>query len=193
MEQARCLSCGRGCQRLIFAQVGGGSTTGMSNNGRQAALRGESSVICPVEDHIAPLSSPREWRSSVGQDVFVIGGWIYVVTRLIAVGRWQIVGGGVAGGSCQRPRWRRIFSATRESSMTAMTRMGSDRPGSAKGPRARRGGSAFAEATAGEVRSRQRLQGSFSGGGGETPGRRTSSSGDRPRWRTPRILFEYQP
>ena len=33
-------------------------------------------------------------------------------------------GGGLAGGSCQAPRWRRIFSTTRGSSMTARTRIG---------------------------------------------------------------------
>jgi len=31
------------------------------------------------------------------------------------------------------------------------------------------------------------------GGGGETPGRGKARSGGRPRWRTPRILLEYQP
>ena len=47
---------------------------------------------------------------------------------------------------------------------------------SAAGQRAQRGGSAFSKATAGQVRSRHRWEGSLSGGG-ETPGRRTTSSG----------------
>jgi hypothetical protein len=47
---------------------------------------------------------------------------------------------------------------------------------SAGGQHAKRGGSAFAKATVGQVRSRHRLEGSLSGGG-ETPGRRTTSSG----------------
>ena len=45
----------------------------------------------------------------------------------------------------------------------------------AGGQRAKRGESAFAKATAGQVRSRHRWEGSLSGGG-ETPGRRTMSS-----------------
>ncbi len=35
--------------------------------------------------------------------------------------------------------------------------------------------------------------GSLSGGGGETPGRGNASSGGRPRWHMPRILFEHHP
>ena len=41
------------------------------------------------------------------------------------------------------------------------------------------------------IRSRHRLEGSFTGGGGETPGWRTTSSAGRPRWRAPRILLLY--
>ena len=42
-----------------------------------------------------------------------------------------------------------------------------------------------------QIKSRHRLEGSLAGGGGETPGRRKTSCGGRPRWRTPRILLEY--
>src|ERR1035437_3905930 len=42
------------------------------------------------------------------------------------------------------------------------------------------------------IRSRHFLDGSLSGGGGETPGRCGTSSGGRPRWRTPGILLLYQ-
>jgi hypothetical protein len=35
------------------------------------------------------------------------------------------------------------------------------------------------------------LEGNFTGGGGETPGWRTTSSAGRPRWRAPRILLLY--
>ena len=34
-----------------------------------------------------------------------------------------------------------------------------------------------------KIRSRHRLEGSLTGGGGEYPGRRTATSGGRPRWR----------
>jgi hypothetical protein len=46
----------------------------------------------------------------------------------------------------------------------------------------KRGGSAFAKAASGQVRSRQRWEGSLSVGG-ETPGRRTTSSGGSRRLR----------
>ena len=46
-------------------------------------------------------------------------------------------GGSLGGGSCQTPRWRRIFSTTRGASMTAITRMGgSGTRGGAAGPHA---------------------------------------------------------
>ena len=64
---------------------------------------------------------------------------------------------------------------------------------SAGGQHAKRGGSAFAKATARQVRSRHRLEGNFKGGGGERPGRRTTNSGGSQRWRAPRILLLYQP
>ena len=64
---------------------------------------------------------------------------------------------------------------------------------SAGGQHAKRGGSAFAKATARQVRSRQRLEGSLSGGGGQTPGRCGTTSGGSQRWRAPRILLLYQP
>jgi hypothetical protein len=55
----------------------------------------------------------------------------------------------------------------------------------AGGQRAKRGGSTFAKATARQVRSRHRLEGSLSGGGGETPGWCGTTSGGSHRWRAP--------
>src|ERR1017187_4332311 len=53
---------------------------------------------------------------------------------------------------------------------------------SAAGQRAQRGGSSFAKATARQIRSRPRFGGRLAGGGGETPGRRTTSSGGSRRF-----------
>ena len=67
--------------------------------------------------------------------------------------------------------------------MTAMTRMGLLQTGQRD----------WSTCQTRRMRSRQRLEGSFAGEGGETPGRRITYSGGKPRWRTPRILLLYQP
>ena len=72
-----------------------------------------------------------------------------------------------AGGSCQAPRWWRTFSTTRGSSMTAMTRMGFWQTGQRSG----------CTCQTRRIRSRHRLEGSFSGGEGERPGRLATSAG----------------
>jgi hypothetical protein len=79
----------------------------------------------------------------------------------------EAAAGRQAGGSCQAPRCRRIFSTTRGSSITAMTRIGAWQTGlrSESTCQTRR------------IRSRHRLDGSFGGGGGETTGRWDGSAG----------------
>ena len=151
---------GGGVKRRIWAisgcavalPSGAGRTKTPEAGGGAGKLRG------PGVDHLWADTPGR--RSSVGEDVFVVGHGVHVVAGFVGV--WpRAVRRRSGRGSCQAPRWRRIFSTTRGSPTRAMTRIGSWQTGSGGGPHARRGGSAFAKATARQVRSRQCLEGSF--------------------------------
>ena len=102
---------------------------------------------------------------------------VSVVTGFVGEGPGAPGGDRPAGGSCQAPRCRRIFSTTRGSSITAITRIGFWQTGQRKG----------STCQTRKIRSRHRLEGSLRGGGGERLGGvncNLRSDPDARSWRT---------
>ena len=87
---------------------------------------------------------------------------------------WQWGAGMSTGKYCRFLGWSRPWGmAFRQGG----TQAGGDWP---------RAGAVGSWPNTGKMRSRHRLEGSFTGGGGDTPGRRTTSSGGKPHWRRSR-------
>ena len=64
------------------------------------------------------------WRGSISQHLFVVRGRVNIVARFVAVWTREALWWRSGRRVVPSARWRKIFSTTRESSMTAMTRTG---------------------------------------------------------------------
>ncbi len=142
-------------------------------NGKTESAGGGALAVKQAQTAIAGYSPPLpneapDSLSSISQHVFAVWHRVHIATRFVDARSPEVPGGGgLAGGSCQAPRWRRMFSTTRGSSITAMIRIGFSQTG-------QRSGSACQTR---RIRSRHRLDGSFSGGREETPGRGDGHAG----------------